>query len=48
MCTQLAEGDEADWIRRRFVRACSDMGTEARVEEGRVVVTPEVRPGEHG
>ena len=37
--TRPAEGDEADWIRRRFVRACSELGTEASVESGRVVVT---------
>jgi len=37
--TRLAEGDEADWIRRRFVRACSELGTEASVESGRVVIT---------
>jgi len=49
--TRLAEGDEADWIRCRFVRACADLGTEARVEHGRVVVTPaapEAPPREHG
>ena len=54
--TCLAEGDEADWIRRRFVRACSELGTGASVESGRVVVawsraptaaTPQGRPREH-
>ncbi len=54
--TRLAGGEEADWIRRRFVRACADLGTEATVEDGRVVVrwsrtpaaaTPQAPPRGH-
>jgi poly-gamma-glutamate capsule biosynthesis protein CapA/YwtB (metallophosphatase superfamily) len=45
--TRLARGEEADWIRRRFRDACAALGTEAREENGRLVVTPrsEARPG---
>jgi poly-gamma-glutamate capsule biosynthesis protein CapA/YwtB (metallophosphatase superfamily) len=37
--TRLARGEEADWIRRRFREACCALGTEAREESGRLVVT---------
>jgi poly-gamma-glutamate capsule biosynthesis protein CapA/YwtB (metallophosphatase superfamily) len=37
--TRLARGEEADWIRRRFREACAALGTEARDEDGRPVVT---------
>jgi hypothetical protein len=37
--TRLARGDEADWIRRRFRKACWALGTEAREENGHLVVT---------
>jgi poly-gamma-glutamate capsule biosynthesis protein CapA/YwtB (metallophosphatase superfamily) len=35
--TRLADGDDAAWIRLRFRRACSELGTETRDEEGRLV-----------
>jgi poly-gamma-glutamate capsule biosynthesis protein CapA/YwtB (metallophosphatase superfamily) len=37
--TRLARGEERDWIRRRFREACAALGTEAREENGRLVVT---------
>jgi poly-gamma-glutamate capsule biosynthesis protein CapA/YwtB (metallophosphatase superfamily) len=37
--TRLAAGDEADWIRRRFRRACAELGTAVHEEDGRLVVT---------
>jgi poly-gamma-glutamate synthesis protein (capsule biosynthesis protein) len=36
--TRLARGEEADWIRRRFREACSELGTEVLEENGRLVV----------
>lgn len=36
--TRLADGDEADWIRRRLRKACADLGTEVREQDGRLVV----------
>jgi poly-gamma-glutamate synthesis protein (capsule biosynthesis protein) len=36
--TRLAQGNEADWIRRRFRAACAALGTEVAEEDGRVVV----------
>jgi poly-gamma-glutamate capsule biosynthesis protein CapA/YwtB (metallophosphatase superfamily) len=36
--TRLARGAEADWIRRRFREACSELGTEVLEEDGRLVV----------
>jgi len=36
--TDLARGDDADWIRRRFVAACAELGTEAVEHDGRVVI----------
>ena len=36
--TRLARGEEADWISRRFREACAALGTEARDEDGRLVV----------
>jgi poly-gamma-glutamate capsule biosynthesis protein CapA/YwtB (metallophosphatase superfamily) len=36
--TRLAAGAEADWIRRRFRRACAAFGTEVSEEGGRLVV----------
>jgi poly-gamma-glutamate capsule biosynthesis protein CapA/YwtB (metallophosphatase superfamily) len=36
--TRLAGGEELDWIRRRFGEACAALGTEAREENGRLVV----------
>jgi poly-gamma-glutamate synthesis protein (capsule biosynthesis protein) len=35
--TRLARGPEAEWIRERFRQACSELGTEVREEDGRVV-----------
>jgi poly-gamma-glutamate capsule biosynthesis protein CapA/YwtB (metallophosphatase superfamily) len=37
--TRLADGDEADWLRRRFRAACAALGTEVAEEEGRLVVS---------
>jgi poly-gamma-glutamate synthesis protein (capsule biosynthesis protein) len=37
--TRLADGDDADWIRRRFRQACAALGTEVAEEDGRLVVT---------
>jgi hypothetical protein len=34
----IARDEEVDWIRRRFRAACADLGTETRVEGGRVIV----------
>ena len=36
--TRLATGDDAQWMRRRFLAACAELGTPATVEDGRVVV----------
>ena len=36
--TDLARGDDADWIRRRFVAACAELGSEAVVRDGHVVI----------
>jgi poly-gamma-glutamate capsule biosynthesis protein CapA/YwtB (metallophosphatase superfamily) len=35
--TRLARGDDAAWIRRRFTRACAELGTEVTEHEGRLV-----------
>lgn len=37
--TRLAHGKEADWIRRRFRKACAALETEAQEENGHLVVT---------
>jgi hypothetical protein len=37
--TRLADGEEADWIRRRFREACAALGTEVAEDEGRFVVS---------
>jgi poly-gamma-glutamate capsule biosynthesis protein CapA/YwtB (metallophosphatase superfamily) len=36
--TDLARGEDAEWIRRRFRDACAAMGTEVSVQDGRLVV----------
>ena len=36
--TRLATGDDAAWIRERFVRACAELGTRVREEDGRLVL----------
>jgi poly-gamma-glutamate capsule biosynthesis protein CapA/YwtB (metallophosphatase superfamily) len=36
--TRLADGDDAAWVRRRFRRACAELGTEAAEQAGRLVV----------
>jgi poly-gamma-glutamate capsule biosynthesis protein CapA/YwtB (metallophosphatase superfamily) len=36
--TRLAHGQEADWIRRRFLEACAALGTEASEENGRLAI----------
>jgi poly-gamma-glutamate capsule biosynthesis protein CapA/YwtB (metallophosphatase superfamily) len=36
--TRLARGDDAAWIRRRFIDACAELGTTAVEEDGRLVV----------
>jgi poly-gamma-glutamate capsule biosynthesis protein CapA/YwtB (metallophosphatase superfamily) len=38
--TRLAEGDDAEWIGRRFNRACAELGTDVREENGRLVIAP--------
>jgi len=38
--TRLARGSEAEWIRNRFRRACSELGTQVLEEDGRLVVRP--------
>jgi poly-gamma-glutamate capsule biosynthesis protein CapA/YwtB (metallophosphatase superfamily) len=38
--TRLARGSEAEWIRERFRRACSELGTEVHEEDGRLVARP--------
>ena len=35
--TRLAEGEDAAWIRRRFVEACAKLGTDVRDEDSRLV-----------
>jgi poly-gamma-glutamate capsule biosynthesis protein CapA/YwtB (metallophosphatase superfamily) len=37
--TRAARGDDADWIRRRFIGACAELGTAAIQRDDRVVVT---------
>jgi poly-gamma-glutamate synthesis protein (capsule biosynthesis protein) len=37
--TRLARAADADWARERFRSACAELGTDARVEDGRLVVT---------
>jgi poly-gamma-glutamate synthesis protein (capsule biosynthesis protein) len=41
--TRLARGSEADWIRERFRRACSELGTQMVEENGKLVVQPNRR-----
>ena len=36
--TGLADGEDAAWIRRRFRNACSELQTEVREEDGRLVI----------
>lgn len=36
--TRVADGADAAWVGRRFLEACAEMGTQAREEDGRVVV----------
>jgi poly-gamma-glutamate capsule biosynthesis protein CapA/YwtB (metallophosphatase superfamily) len=36
--TELAQGDDAAWIRRRFKSACAALGTEVREESGFLVI----------
>ena len=38
--TRLATGGDRAWIERRFREACTAMGTEVDVDDGRLVVTP--------
>jgi poly-gamma-glutamate synthesis protein (capsule biosynthesis protein) len=38
--TRLARGPDAEWIRRRFRRACFELGTEVLEEDGRLLVQP--------
>jgi poly-gamma-glutamate capsule biosynthesis protein CapA/YwtB (metallophosphatase superfamily) len=37
--TRLADGEDAEWIRRRFREACAALGTEVADEDGRMVVS---------
>jgi poly-gamma-glutamate capsule biosynthesis protein CapA/YwtB (metallophosphatase superfamily) len=36
--TEMADGDDAAWIRRRFRKACEELGTEVKEESGFLVV----------
>ena len=36
--TRLADGPEAAWVRRRFARACHELGTRVSEDAGRVVI----------
>ena len=36
--TGLASGDDVTWVKRRFRRACEEMGTEVTEEAGRLVI----------
>lgn len=36
--TRLAEGAEFEWIRKRFVEACRELGTEVQTGSGRLIV----------
>jgi poly-gamma-glutamate synthesis protein (capsule biosynthesis protein) len=36
--TELAEADDAAWVRERFRAACAALGTDATVRDGRVVI----------
>jgi poly-gamma-glutamate capsule biosynthesis protein CapA/YwtB (metallophosphatase superfamily) len=38
--TRLARDEEAAWIRRRFRKACAELGTEVRDEDRRLVIEP--------
>jgi poly-gamma-glutamate capsule biosynthesis protein CapA/YwtB (metallophosphatase superfamily) len=44
--TTLARGADAEWIRRRFRRACAEFGTDVLESQGRLVVT--ATPGPAG
>lgn len=37
--TRIARGNDADWIRRRFIDACTELGTAAIQRDDRIVVT---------
>ena len=37
--TRLADGEDAEWIRRRFRQACAALGTKVAEEDSRLVVT---------
>src|SRR4051794_12989671 len=37
--TRLATGEDAGWIRRRFIGACAELGTAAVERDGRVIVS---------
>jgi poly-gamma-glutamate synthesis protein (capsule biosynthesis protein) len=41
--TRLAQDEDAAWIRRRFRDACRALGTEVRVEDGRLIVETQPR-----
>jgi poly-gamma-glutamate capsule biosynthesis protein CapA/YwtB (metallophosphatase superfamily) len=36
--TKLAQGDDATWVRKRFVEACAAFGTEVTEEDGRLII----------
>jgi poly-gamma-glutamate synthesis protein (capsule biosynthesis protein) len=46
--TRMAEPDEAAWIRTRFRRACSTLGSDVREERGRLVIDWTPDGGESG
>jgi poly-gamma-glutamate synthesis protein (capsule biosynthesis protein) len=38
--TRVAQGQEREWIKARFLRACADLGTYAEERNGRLVIEP--------
>jgi poly-gamma-glutamate capsule biosynthesis protein CapA/YwtB (metallophosphatase superfamily) len=36
--TKLAQGEDATWVRKRFVEACAAFGTEVTEEDGRLII----------
>lgn len=44
--TRLADGDDAEWIRRRFTRACKELGTAVTEHDRRLVVEWRLVPPE--
>ena len=38
--TRVAQGQDREWIKARFLRACADLGTHADERDGRLVIEP--------